>query len=86
MTEKCVARVDKYFGRLGVAAVTITSGEIRLGDQLRFLGPNTDFHHIVSSMQIDHRPVDIAHPGNRVGILTGEKVRDSDQIYLIQID
>lgn len=83
MGEKEVARVDTFFQKVGVVAITVTDGEIQLGDKLHFLGPNTDFTQVIGSMQMEHRTVELARPGDQVGIKVDEKVRRSDHVYLV---
>ncbi len=84
MAESIVAKVDCYFSKIGVVAVTVTEGEIHLGDKLHFLGFTTDFTQIISSMQMDHHSVEVARRGESVGIRVGERVRPSDLVYLVK--
>ena len=86
MSEKEVARVESYFQKVNVVAITVTDGEIHLGDKLHFLGPNTDFTQVIGSMQIEHHSIEVARPGDEVGIRVDERVRRSDHVYLVSED
>lgn len=82
MEEKEIGRVMRYFSKIGVAAIRITDGELKIGDKIRIKGSSTDFEQIVESMQIEHEFVEKAEAGKDVGIKVKEKVRDNDKIYL----
>ena len=82
MVQTEVGRVDKYFRKVGVAALELTEA-IAIGDTLRFSGASTDFEMKVESMQIDHEVVESAAAGADVGIAVPERVRRSDTVYRV---
>ena len=82
MEEVFVGTVSHYFARPQVGAVKLEA-ELRVGDLLHFRGRTTEFEQTVSSIQIDHEPVQEAGPGAEVGIEVLERVRKGDQIYKI---
>ncbi|RLD93340.1 MAG: translation elongation factor-like protein [Aquificota bacterium] len=84
MAEVEVGRVNKFFGKVSVAAVEVTQGTIKVGDQLHFKGATTDFTIQVDSMQIDRVPVEEAKPGDLVGIKVPERVRPGDRVYQVE--
>ncbi len=84
MAEVEVGRVNKFFGKVGVAAVEVTSESIKVGDELHFKGATTDFTIQVESMQIDRAPVEEAKPGDLVGIKVPERVRPGDKVYRVE--
>lgn len=81
--EEEVGTVEGFFSKIGVAAIHITRGELRLGDRIRIKGATTDFEQTVESMQIEKQPVSVVKPGDRVGIKVKEKVRPNDRVYRI---
>ncbi|MEM7827942.1 MAG: EF-Tu/IF-2/RF-3 family GTPase [Candidatus Aenigmatarchaeota archaeon] len=81
--EEKVGEVVKYFAKIGVAAVKITKGSIKVGDSLHFQGANTDFVQKVESMQIEHQNVETASEGDLVGIKVKDRVRPSDHVYRV---
>lgn len=81
MGEVQVGRVSRYFGKVGVAAIEIQGGELRIGDTIRFRGKTTDFSQSVESMEAEHQPIQTAVPGQLVGIKVRERVREHDLIY-----
>lgn len=81
--EEKVGEVVKYFAKIGVAAVKITKGSVKVGDSLHFQGSTTDFVQKVESMQIEHQHVETASEGDLVGIKVSERVRPSDLVYKV---
>jgi putative protease len=84
MEEIVVGRVEKFFSRIGVAAIKITEGELKIGDTIRIKGHTTDFEQKIESMQVEHVPVDKAQKGQDVGIKVKEKVREGDLVYILK--
>jgi len=82
MAQTEVGRVDKYFRKVGVAALELSTA-IAVGNKLRFSGATTNFEMKVESMQIDHEVVESAAAGADVGIAVPERVRRSDTVYRV---
>ncbi len=83
MEEKEIGKVLDYYAKIGVVAIEIIEGEIKIGDTLHFKGANTDFTQVVESMQIEHKPVQIAKKGDKVGIKVKERVRPHDKVFKV---
>ena len=79
MSDEEVGRVDRYFRKVGVAALELT-GDLSIDDRIRFSGATTDFEMDVESMQIDLNPVESAGAGDDVGIKVPERVRPNDSV------
>ncbi len=84
MEEIAIGKVERFFSKIGVAAIKITSGELKVGDTIKFKGHSTDFEQTVESMQVEHKNVEKAVAGDDVGIKAKEKVRDHDTVYLVK--
>ena len=82
MSDEEVGRVDRYFRKVGVAALELT-GDLSIGDRIRFSGATTDFEMDVDSMQIDLNPVESAGAGDDVGIKVPERVRPNDRVIRV---
>ena len=82
MAQTEVGRVEKYFRKVGVAALELSTA-IAVGDKLRFSGATTNFEMMLESMQIDHEVVESAAAGSDVGISVPERVRRSDTVYRV---
>lgn len=84
MAEKLVGKVTHYFGKIGVAVVKLHKGGLKLGDKIHIKGAHDDFEQIVSSMQIDHQPVEAGKKGDEVAIKIESKAHDNDEVFLVE--
>lgn len=78
-----VGKVTHYFTKIGVAIIEITGGSIKAGDEIHIKGHTSDFRQKVNSMQIEHENVEMAEPGQSIGVKVEEPVRANDLVYKI---
>ena len=81
--QKPIGVVTHYYDHLGVAIVKFNRG-VKVNETIHFKGSHTDFIQAIESMQYDHKPVESAKKGQEVGIKTNEKVREGDEVYLVE--
>jgi peptide subunit release factor RF-3 len=60
------------------------SDTLDLDDWVHFRGATTNFEQRVTSMQINRRFVNQAHPGQQVGIMAADRVRVGDTVFLVE--
>jgi len=77
-----VGMVTHYYPRIGVVVMEVTA-PIKVGDQIRIKGATTDFEQTVESMEIEHEKVQEAKPGDSIGLMVKEKVREKDLVYKV---
>jgi len=82
-TEERVGVVTHYYTRLGVATVRLESGTLRLGDTVHVRGHTSDFRQTVTSLQIEHRPVEEVRAGQEFGMRVVEHAREHDVVYRV---
>jgi hypothetical protein len=80
--EKQIGTVTHFYSHLSVAVLNL-SDEIRLGDQIRIKGHITDLIMNVTSLEIEHRKIEIAGPGMEVALKVDGYVRAGDEIYKV---
>ena len=83
MSEEEVGVVVKFFAKPSVAAIEVTRGTIKPGDQLKYLGHTTDFTEAVGSMQKDNEVIEEANVGDLIGIQVKERVRENDKVFKV---
>ena len=83
MKETRIGNVTHYYNRLHVAAVEVTDGELHTGDTIHIKGHTSDLIQEIGSMQLEHEAIDVARPGDNVGIATDEHVREHDSVYVV---
>ena len=77
---KLIGKVSHYFGNIGVAVIDL-SDKLEAGDEIRFVGGETDFNQKVGSMEADHKKVEMAKKGDSVGLKVDQKVREGYKVY-----
>ena len=86
MSEQLVGTVTHFFKGPSVAIVTVTDGEIAVGDEVRFKGHTSDFIERITSMEVDHQKVERATVGHEVAIQVVERARQHDQVFKLVAD
>ena len=76
--------VEHYFTKIGVAAIRITNGNLKVGDTIAIKGSTTDFEQRIDSMEIDRQKVEEANAGDAIGIKVIERVREGDKVYKVE--
>jgi putative protease len=79
--EEEIGNVFHFFPKPCVAAIEITSGEIKIGDKIHIKGEHTDFTQTVDSMEIDRVKIESAKAGQSIGIKVKDRVRPHDRVY-----
>ncbi len=84
MQEIPIGKVEKFFGKISVAAIRITDGELNVGERIKIKGHSTDFEQKVDSMQVEHANVQTVKAGDEVGIKVAQKVHENDTVYVVR--
>jgi putative protease len=77
-----VGRVTHYFSKISVAVIELKA-PLKIGDKILIRGATTNFEQTVESMQVEHKPVEEAQPGQSVGIKVKDRVREKDVVYKV---
>jgi len=79
--EMQVGKVSHYFSKIGVAVIDVIHGSIKVGDEIHIKGHTSDFRQKVASMQIEQDKIEMAEPGQSIGMKVNEPVRANDLVY-----
>ena len=82
--ETPVGKVIHYYSHLQVVVVQLDRGALQVGDTIHIKGHTTDFHQVVESMEVEHRGVERAEPGEIFGLKVIDHAREHDVIYRVQ--
>lgn len=77
-----LGRVEDFFAHINVIALTLKA-PLRVGDMIHVKGHTTDFKEAVTSMQIDHGPIEAAGKGDAVGIKIAGVARKRDWVFKV---
>jgi len=78
-----VGVVTHYYGGIGVAIVKFLK-PVKAGTNVHFRGATTDFTQALDSMQYDHKEIAAAAKGKEVGVKVKDKVREGDEVFLVE--
>lgn len=81
--KQYVAKVQRYFSKLGVGEFRMESGELHTGDEVIITGPTTGaLIFKVEELRLDLVPVEKVKKGDIFSMPVPAKVRPSDRLYL----
>lgn len=80
MSGKQIGTVTHFFDHISVAVLALTE-PLRLGDKVHILGHSTDFEQEVTSLQIEHKDVTEAKPGDDVAMKVVKRVHPHDKVF-----
>jgi putative protease len=76
--------VIHFWSNISVAGIRVTAGELKVGDTIRIHGHTTDFTQVVDSLQKDNESVEVAGPGDDVGLRVKETAREHDKVFVVR--
>jgi len=80
--EILVGKVIHYFDNIKVAVIELKK-PLKIGEEVRFEGGETDFEQKISSMEVDHEKIKRAKAKQTVGMEVEKKVHPGYRIYKI---
>ena len=82
MAEKEIGKITHYFAHVSAGVIAL-SDTLKTGDTIHIRGAHDDITQTVDSMQVDHKPVTEAKPGDQVGIKVPAKVHPHDKVFKV---
>ena len=84
MADKKVGVVTHYYDKIAVAVVKLESGDIKVGDEVKFRDKEeNEFSQKVDSMQIEHASIDIAKKGDEFGLKVDKAVKPGTEVFKV---
>jgi putative protease len=78
-----IGDITHYFSKVGAAVLIVNNGELRITDKIMIVGHTTNFEQIITSMQINRQPIQVAKKGDEIGLAVKSRVRQGDKLYKI---
>ena len=82
-SEKEIGRVVGFFRIPMVAVLKVTGEKLKMGDRIWIRGHTTDLKETLSSLQINHQPIQEAKKGDEIGVKISARARRGDRVYLL---
>jgi selenocysteine-specific translation elongation factor len=80
-----IGEVTHFFGKISVAVLNL-SKDLKVGDNVHFLGSNTDFQQEIQSMQVEHQDVTEVSAGDDVAVKVTQRVRKGDSVFRLSLE
>jgi len=77
---KLIGKISHYFSNIEVGVIDLDD-KLKVGDNIRIVGGETDFNQAVDSMEIEREKVSEAKKGDSVGFKVSQKVREGYKVY-----
>ena len=78
-----LGEVVAFFRIPVVAVIKVKQGNLKVGDQIWIKGHTTDLKQTITSMQINHQPIQQARKGDELGLKISARARRGDRVYRI---
>lgn len=82
MAEQAIGKVTHFFGRISVAVLDLTE-PLKVGETIHIKGRTTDLTQKVESIQIEHKDIQEAKPGDQVALKVTGRVHEHDVVYKV---
>lgn len=83
VAEKQIGEITHFYTNIGVGIIKL-SEPLKVGQTVRIMGATTDFEQEIKEMQYDHENIEEGEAGQEVGVKVKDKVREGDEVYLVE--
>jgi U32 family peptidase len=77
--EKEIGKVVHWYDKIGVAVIKLDGG-LKIGDKVKVSRGETEFEEDISSMQLDHKPIEAGKKGQEIAIKFSQPAKDGARI------
>ena len=77
-----IGKVTHYYDKLSVAIVDLTSGSLKVGDQIKFKRGEEEFTQGVESLQVEHESVTEVKSGDSFGLKVNQPTKPGTLVFL----
>jgi len=83
MADTKIGKITHYFDQIGVAVLEVTDSPVKVGETIKVTDKNGEekFTQEVTSMQVEHKPVQEAQKGDEVGLKVEGEVKEGDLVF-----
>lgn len=81
--DKAIGKVIHYYDKLSVAIIDLTTGGLKVGDEIKFKHGEEEFAQKVESLQVDHKEVTEVKKGDSFGLKVDQPTKVGTEVYLV---
>lgn len=80
-TNKPIGKVVHYYDKLGVVTINLTSGGLKVGQEVQFKHGEEEFSQKIESLQVEHEAVDAVKKGDSFGLKVDQPTKVGIEVY-----
>ncbi len=78
-----IGKITHYYDKINVAVVDVIGQSLKVGDTVKISGHDNEFTQKITSLQVEHKQLDIVQPGESCGMVVDQAVKEGDVLYLL---
>lgn len=78
-----IGKVTHYYDKIGVAIIDLTTGTLKVGQQVKFKHGDEEFTQTVNSLQVEHKAVEEVKAGDAFGLKVDQPVDEGAEIFIV---
>ena len=75
-----IGKVAHWYDKIGVAVIKLNK-VLKIGDQIKVKRGDQQFTETVTSMQLDHKPVNSGKKGDEVAVKVSKQAKEGAEVY-----
>lgn len=79
---KSLGKIKHFFDKIKVAALVL-KGPLKIGDKIKIKGHGKEFLQKITSMQIEHKPIEKAGKNKDVAFKVDQEVKEGDEVIKV---
>ena len=80
---KPIGKVVHFYDKLGVAIIDLSSGGLKVDDEIKFKHGEEEFDQKIESLQVDHKSVDSVKKGDSFGVKVDKPTKVGTEVYMV---
>mgnify|MGYP001604332591 CR=1 FL=1 len=80
---KPIGKVVHFYDKLGVSIIDLSSGGLKVGDEVKFKRGDEEFNQKIESLQVDHKNVDSVKKGDSFGVKVDKPTKVGTEVYMV---
>ncbi len=78
-----IGKVTHYYDKIKVAVIDVIGRPLKVGDSVKISGHDSEFTQRITSLQVEHKQLDLVKPGESCGMVVDQPVKEGDVLYLL---
>ena len=80
--KKLIGRVEHFYPHPSVAVIKLED-TLKVGDRILIERPNQSFEQVVTSMQIEHKLIQVGEKGDDIGLKVDQPTKEGAKVYRV---